>query len=103
MHLDFSMSRFGVEGSLELLVSAVGVDGALSSALDACKLKWQLHIQAHILRTPDSKQLLHSHKKVTIILMKLAFSANKNNTYIVIRYNNNNKNYDNLNHQSSMS
>ena len=47
MHLDFSMSRFGVEGSLELLVSAVGVDGALSSALDACKLKWLLHIQAH--------------------------------------------------------
>ena len=39
--------RFGVEGSLELLVSAVGVDGALSSALDACKLKCQLHIQAH--------------------------------------------------------
>ena len=27
--------------------SSVGVDGALSSALDACKLKWQLHIQAH--------------------------------------------------------
>ena len=38
MHLDFSMSRFGVKGSLELLVSDTGVDGALSSALDACKL-----------------------------------------------------------------
>ena len=38
MHLEFSMSRFGVEGSLELLVSAIGVDGAISAVLDACKL-----------------------------------------------------------------
>ena len=38
MHLEFSMSRFGVEGSLELLVSDTGVDGAISSVLDACKL-----------------------------------------------------------------
>ena len=32
------MSKFGVEGSLELLVSAIGVDGAISAVLDACKL-----------------------------------------------------------------
>ena len=38
MHLEFSMSRFGVEGSLELLVSAIEVDGSLSSVLDASKL-----------------------------------------------------------------
>ena len=30
MDLEFSMSRFGVEGSLELLVSDIGVDGAIS-------------------------------------------------------------------------
>ena len=58
--------------------------------------KWQLH-NTSSLRTQDSKQLLHSHKKVIIILMKLAFSANKNNSYIVIGYNKNNKNYDNSN------
>ena len=39
MHLEFSISRFGVEGSLELLSSDIGVDGAISSVLDACKLK----------------------------------------------------------------
>ena len=32
------MSRFGVEGSLELLFYDIGVDGAISSVLDACKL-----------------------------------------------------------------
>ena len=38
MHLEFSMSRFGVEGSLELLVSTIGVDGVISAVLDASKL-----------------------------------------------------------------
>ena len=41
------MSRFGVEGSLELLVSAIEVDGAISSVLDACKLNGNYIIQAH--------------------------------------------------------
>ena len=65
-------------------------------SLGCLQTKWQLH-NTSSLRTQDSKQLLHSHKKVIIILMKLAFSANKNNSYIVIGYNKNNKNYDNSN------
>ena len=68
-------------------------------SLGCLQTKWQLH-NTSSLRTQDSKQLLHSHKKVLIILMKLAFSANKNNSYLIIRYNNIYKNYDNLNPQS---